>query len=166
MVSFFEKDTSAGHSNKDILGASLDDKIQTESPPLPTTAGASSTTTGMTRERIGIIQNLGFWPFSLSMFRRVQIVLSVTARWSVNPSHVYIPLLGRKDFQCCRGFGPAAEALLFRQKDPKPLTPNLAKLDEMDARHRRARQLATLTQGPPLVMRAPLPWASRQASDQ
>jgi len=27
------------------------------------------------------------------------------------------------------GFGPAAEALLFRQKDPKPLRPSLASFD-------------------------------------
>ncbi len=33
----------------------------------------------------------------------------------------------------CRGFGPAAEVLLFRQKDPKPLTPRLASLKRRDA---------------------------------
>ena len=47
------------------------------------------------------------------------------------------------------GFGPAAEALLFWQKDPKPLTPRPASLHETDARYRRADQLASLTQGPP-----------------
>jgi len=31
------------------------------------------------------------------------------------------------------GFGPAAEALLFRQKDPKPLTPSSAKSNRADA---------------------------------
>jgi len=55
------------------------------------------------------------------------------------------------------GFGPAAEVLLFWQKDPKPLTPRPASLDETDARLRRADQLAEpalrfikgLQQGPP-----------------
>ena len=55
------------------------------------------------------------------------------------------------------GFAPAGEALLFRQKDPKPLTPRLASLERTDARFRRADQLAEpvlsfvegLKQGPP-----------------
>ena len=45
------------------------------------------------------------------------------------------------------GFGPAAEVLLFRQKDPKPMTPSSAGLDGTDAGG-RADQLATLRQGP------------------
>jgi hypothetical protein len=48
------------------------------------------------------------------------------------------------------GFGPAAEVLLFRQKDPKPWTPRPASLKEVDASHRRATQLAALKQGPPI----------------
>ena len=48
------------------------------------------------------------------------------------------------------GFGPAAEVLLFRQKDPKPLTPRPASSDETNASHRRAGQLAVLKQGPPV----------------
>jgi len=47
------------------------------------------------------------------------------------------------------GFGPAAEILFFREKDPKPLTLRPASLHGMDARLRRADQLATLKQGPP-----------------
>jgi len=49
------------------------------------------------------------------------------------------------------GFGPAAEILFFWEKDPKPLTPCLTTLDWMDARHGKARQLASLKQGPPIV---------------
>ena len=48
------------------------------------------------------------------------------------------------------GFGPAAELLLFRQKDPKPLTPRPVTLEWSDANHRRAGQLAALKQGPPI----------------
>jgi len=47
------------------------------------------------------------------------------------------------------GFGPAAEVLLFRQKDPKPLTPRQAASDWLDANQRKADQLALLRQGPP-----------------
>ena len=36
------------------------------------------------------------------------------------------------------GFVPAAEALLFRQKDPKPLTPHPASLNRTDADFGRA----------------------------
>jgi hypothetical protein len=46
------------------------------------------------------------------------------------------------------GVGPAAEALLFQQKDPKPAPPRPALLDWADA-EKRARQLARLRQGPP-----------------
>ncbi len=48
------------------------------------------------------------------------------------------------------GFGPAAEVLFFREKDPKPLTPRPASLNETDARFGRADQLAALRQGPPV----------------
>ncbi|HBP90498.1 MAG TPA: hypothetical protein DD706_22750 [Nitrospiraceae bacterium] len=47
------------------------------------------------------------------------------------------------------GFAPADEALLFRQKDPKPLTPRPDSLERRDASPRRAVQLAGLKQGPP-----------------
>jgi len=47
------------------------------------------------------------------------------------------------------GFGPAAELLFFREKDPKPLTPSSATPDWSDT-WMRARQLATLKQGPPI----------------
>ena len=68
---------------------------------------------------------------------------------------------------CCSvlpGFAPAGEALLFRQKAPKPLTPRLASWEGRNASLRRAAQLAPLTQGPP-GMRASFPWARRQASN-
>lgn len=58
------------------------------------------------------------------------------------------------------GFGQAAEVLLgasrrappllWRQKDPKPLTPRPASSDETNAGHGRAGQLALLKQGPPV----------------
>jgi hypothetical protein len=48
------------------------------------------------------------------------------------------------------GFGPAAEVLLLRQKDPKPLTPRPFLSDWTDAKARKAGQLARLRQGPPL----------------
>ena len=47
------------------------------------------------------------------------------------------------------GFGPAAEVLFIRQKDPKPLTPRPVSSEGTDASHRRAGQLAALKQGPP-----------------
>jgi len=47
------------------------------------------------------------------------------------------------------GFAPAGEALLFWQKDPKPVTPRLASLALADANLWRADQLAALKQGPP-----------------
>ena len=53
-------------------------------------------------------------------------------------------------------FGPAAEPLLFRQKEPKPLTPRPASFNETDARHGRASQLAALKQGSPDHVARPL----------
>ena len=47
------------------------------------------------------------------------------------------------------GFGPAAEVLLVRQKDPKPLTPRPVTSEWADASHGMAGQLAVLKQGPP-----------------
>ena len=47
------------------------------------------------------------------------------------------------------GFGPAAEVLLFRQKDPKPLTPRPFTSEWADASSGRAGQLAALKQGQP-----------------
>ena len=64
------------------------------------------------------------------------------------------------------GFVPAAEVLLFRQKDPKPLTPRPASLNGPYASHGRAGQLATLTQKASRVMRAFAPEAWQQASDK
>ena len=57
------------------------------------------------------------------------------------------------------GFSAAAEALLFRQKDPKPLTPSPASLDWADAGMGRTRQLTEsvlslvegLKQGAPML---------------
>ncbi len=53
------------------------------------------------------------------------------------------------------GFAPAGEALLFRQKVPKPVTPRLASWEWTDANLRRADQLAGLTQGPPVYEGVP-----------
>jgi hypothetical protein len=47
------------------------------------------------------------------------------------------------------GFGPAAEVLLVRQKDSKPLTLRPVSSEWTAAKHRRAGQLAALKQGPP-----------------
>jgi hypothetical protein len=62
------------------------------------------------------------------------------------------------------GFAPAGEALLFRQNDPKPMTPHPATLDGMDARE-SADQLAALRQGPPVDMSVQ-PEAERKASER
>jgi len=59
------------------------------------------------------------------------------------------PTLVSTCFSVLPGFAPAGEALLFRQKGPKPLTPRLVSLERRDASLRRADQLAPLTQGPP-----------------
>jgi len=48
------------------------------------------------------------------------------------------------------GFGPAAEILFFREKDPKPLTPHPASSEKANAGYGRADQLAELRQGPPV----------------
>ena len=48
------------------------------------------------------------------------------------------------------GFGPAAEVLLVRQKDPKPLSPRPASSNVANASRGRAGQLAALRQGPPI----------------
>jgi hypothetical protein len=48
------------------------------------------------------------------------------------------------------GLGPAAEALLFWQKDPKPFPPRSAQFHRADANNGEAAQLAGLKQGPPL----------------
>ncbi|HBP90539.1 MAG TPA: hypothetical protein DD706_22955 [Nitrospiraceae bacterium] len=69
-------------------------------------------------------------------------------------------------------FAPAGEALLFRQRAPKPVTPRLAFLEGTDASIQRADQLAEpvlsfgegLKQGPP-PDKSVFPWARRQASD-
>ena len=61
------------------------------------------------------------------------------------------------------GFGPAAEVLFFREKDPKPLMPHPASLDELDANSWRAGQLAWLKQGPPFHQSVHS-WAGQQAS--
>ena len=45
-------------------------------------------------------------------------------------------------------FVQAAEVLLLRQKDPKPVTPRPASSDGTDANYGRADQLAGLKQGP------------------
>ena len=47
------------------------------------------------------------------------------------------------------GFGPAAEVLFFREKDPKPCSPRSSTLHCADAGLQWAAQLARLKQGPP-----------------
>jgi hypothetical protein len=59
------------------------------------------------------------------------------------------PIIVSTRFSVLPGFAPAGEALLFRQKGPKPMTPRLASLERTDASLRRADQLAPLKQGPP-----------------
>ena len=74
-----------------------------------------------------------------------------------NTPHVCPPLSCLCDFSVWPGFAPAGEALLFRQKAPKPLTPRPASWERTDASLRRADQLAEpvlsfvegLKQGPP-----------------
>jgi hypothetical protein len=48
------------------------------------------------------------------------------------------------------GFGPAAEVLFFREKDPKPLTPRHVSSHKANVSVGRAGQLAVLKQGPPV----------------
>jgi len=49
-----------------------------------------------------------------------------------------IPLTGNYlNSQLMPGFGPAAEVLFFREKDPKPLTPSPASADGTDAGYGR-----------------------------
>jgi hypothetical protein len=59
------------------------------------------------------------------------------------------PIIVSTEFSVLPGFAPAGEALLFWQKDPKPLTSHLALLERTDASLRRADKLAALKQGPP-----------------
>ncbi len=59
------------------------------------------------------------------------------------------PMIVSTCFSVLPGFGPAAEPLSFRQKQPKPLTPRSASLHEMNARHGKVSQLAALKQGSP-----------------
>ncbi len=53
-------------------------------------------------------------------------------------------------FSVLPGFAPAGEALLFGQKDPKPLTPHLALLEGTGTSLGSADQLASLKQSPPV----------------
>ena len=71
--------------------------------------------------------------------------------------------MSQQSLQEMPGFGSAAEALLFRQNDPKPLTPNPASWEGMDANPKGAAQLAALRQGPPR-QKSVLSWAGWQAS--
>src|SRR5688572_6852931 len=50
------------------------------------------------------------------------------------------------------GFAPAGEALLFRQKVPKPFPPKSAISNRADASKGGAAQLARLRQGPPFIL--------------
>jgi hypothetical protein len=53
-------------------------------------------------------------------------------------------------FNQIRGFAPAVEALLFRQKDPKPFPPRSTTFNRADVGNGGTAQLAGLRQGPPL----------------
>jgi hypothetical protein len=85
--------------------------------------------------------------------------LPVKKRWSVNGSLLFPQPSCHSNFLCCRGsarqprllLGASrrAQPLLWRQKDPKPLTPRLASWERRDAHLRRAGQLAPLKQGQP-----------------
>jgi len=61
------------------------------------------------------------------------------------------------------GFGPAAEVLLFRQKDPKPLTPRSASLEGTDAGY-GGRSNSLRSNKARRIQRASDPRAKRQAS--
>jgi hypothetical protein len=61
------------------------------------------------------------------------------------------------------GFGPAAEALLFRQKAPKPLTPSLALLEGRTQDGERTNSLRS--DKARQLIRASDPRAEQQASD-
>jgi hypothetical protein len=63
------------------------------------------------------------------------------------------------------GFGPAAEVLLLRQKDPKPVTPRPPSLiGQTRAKGGRANSLRS--DKARRLMRAFAHWAERQASEK
>ncbi len=107
-----------------------------------------------------IIRNLWFWPYrNMMFFENLSCGWLVKKRWPVNGSLLLAQLFCHRDFLCCRGsarpprllLGASrrAQPLLWRQKDPKPLTLRLASWGRMDANLRRAGQLAPLKQGLP-----------------
>ncbi len=113
---------------------------------------------------LGIIRNIWFWPYSHMMcVGNLSCCFLGNKRWSVNGWLVLAQLSCPPDFLCCRGSARqprlprlrVGQALLFRQKDPKPLTPRLASWERTDATLRRAGQLAPLTQGLPTDERVP-----------
>ena len=99
-------------------------------------------------EYLWIKRNL--WPYRLTMFLGdPSWVFPVKNALPVQSFALISPLLLSTGCSVKPGFAPAGEALLFRQKDPKPMTPRPASLHEMDAGHGRASQLAALKQGSP-----------------
>jgi hypothetical protein len=103
---------------------------------------------------IGLCQEWGhsellFWSYSFTMcIGKLSRGFSVNKRPQVNTPSCF-PHSRVNVISVLPGFAPAGEALLFRQKGPKPMTPRLASIDRMDANLRRTDQLAPLKQGPP-----------------
>ena len=60
-----------------------------------------------------------------NVYRESILGFSSKKRWQVNALQLCPQLSCQRDF-VLPGFAPAGEALLFWQKDPKPLTPHLA----------------------------------------
>lgn len=75
--------------------------------------------------------------------------------WRIRKGEIF--LRGKWECSVLPGFAPAGEALLFRQKVPKPCAPHLASLERTDVNLKRADQLAEpvlslvdgVKQGPP-----------------
>jgi hypothetical protein len=86
-------------------------------------------------------------------------ILGFASKKALAGEHIALvyPTLVSMGFSVLPGFAPAGEAILFRQKAPKPVTPRLVSLERTDASLRRADQLAALRQGPPADESVP-PW--------
>ena len=74
-----------------------------------------------------IIRNIWVWPDSLTMcMGNPSWVFPVENALAGERIALISPTLVLACFPVLPGFAPAGEALLFRQKDPKPVTPRLA----------------------------------------
>jgi len=75
------------------------------------------------------IRNVWFWSYRFTDVYR-ESILELARKKALAGSHIALVQLTFVStwFSVLPGFGPAAEVLLFRQKDPKPVTPRLVSL--------------------------------------